>query len=163
MHRKLCTLEWQDQVEGIKFLRKLPYVARERIGIWGWSYGGTAAVTCLLKAPDYFQAAAAVAPVLDWRNYDAIYTEHFMDTPSENPGGYREADLTAFAGDLEGSLLLVHGRPLRSRGKEQLAELHGALIHRGDEVHGRALESAAGAPVSRPAPPGPGSRSTGGR
>lgn len=109
MHRKLCTIEWQDQVEGIKFLRGLPYVAKDRVGIWGWSYGGTTAVTCLLKAPDFFQAAAAVAPVLDWRNYDAIYTEHFMDTPAENPDGFREADLTAFAGNLRGSLLLIHG------------------------------------------------------
>ncbi|MHC4945378.1 MAG: alpha/beta hydrolase family protein, partial [Planctomycetota bacterium] len=109
MHRSLCEIEWQDQVEGIKYLRSLPYVAGDRIGIWGWSYGGTASVTCLLKAPDYFKAAVAVAPVLDFQNYDAIYTERYMDTPEENPEGYAGTRLSDYAKNMKGHLLLIHG------------------------------------------------------
>ncbi|MBU0754549.1 MAG: DPP IV N-terminal domain-containing protein, partial [Planctomycetes bacterium] len=109
MHRELCTIEWTDQVEGINYLKTLPYVAGDRIGVWGWSYGGTTSVTCLLKAPEVFKAAVAVAPVLDFANYDSIYTERYMDTPEENPEGYKGTRLSEYVDNLKGRLLLIHG------------------------------------------------------
>jgi dipeptidyl-peptidase-4 len=80
-----------------------------RIAIWGWSYGGYTASLCILEGADVFRAAIAVAPVTDWRLYDSIYTERYMRTPDENPGGYKDGSPVTHAAKLRGRFLLLHG------------------------------------------------------
>ncbi|MGE5345455.1 MAG: S9 family peptidase [Acidithiobacillales bacterium] len=107
--RHLGTLELKDQLEGIAELRKRPYVDGSRIGVRGWSYGGTMALLAATRAGGLFRAAAAGAPVTDWRLYDSIYTERYMKLPVENAEGYRDSSPLASAGRLGTALLIVHG------------------------------------------------------
>ncbi len=106
---RLGQWETRDQIEGAKYLASLPFVRPDRIGIWGWSYGGYMAALCLLQGADHFHAAAAIAPVTDWTLYDTIYTERYMRRPADNPEGYREGSPVTHAEKLKGRLLLVHG------------------------------------------------------
>jgi dipeptidyl-peptidase-4 len=99
----------EDQTAGAAYLASLPYVDGSRIGIWGWSGGGTMTALAMLKAPGVFKAGAAVAPVTDWHLYDAIYTERYMRLPKDNEDGYRDASPVNFADGLQGALLLAHG------------------------------------------------------
>jgi dipeptidyl-peptidase-4 len=109
IYLKLGQWETRDQIEGAKYLASLPYVRADRIGIWGWSYGGYMAALCLLKGADVFHAATAVAPVTDWTLYDTIYTERYLRRPADNPDGYREGSPVTHAEQLKGRLLLIHG------------------------------------------------------
>ena len=106
---RMGTIEVRDQVKGVEFLRSLPYVDPDRIGVWGWSYGGYLALMCLLQAPEHFAAAVAGAPVTDWRLYDTHYTERYMGTPADNADGYRLGNVQTYADSLSGPLLLIHG------------------------------------------------------
>lgn len=106
---QLGKLESDDQIAVAKELGKLPYVDKNRIGIWGWSYGGFMSSTCLFKGNGVFKAAIAVAPVTNWRYYDNIYTERYMRTPQENPEGYDNNAPEKMAKDMQGEFLLVHG------------------------------------------------------
>ena len=81
----------------------------DRVGMWGWSYGGYMSLLTLFQGADVFKAAISVAPVTDWRLYDTIYTERFMRTPQENPDGYELGSPVTYADRLEGNLLIVHG------------------------------------------------------
>ncbi len=101
--------ESDDQISAARFLGDLPYVDETRMGIWGWSYGGYMSSLSLMRGPDVFKAAVAVAPVTDWRLYDTIYTERFMRTPQENASGYTRGAPQTYADSLRGNLLLVHG------------------------------------------------------
>jgi len=107
--RNLGTLELKDQLEGIAELKKRPFVDGSRIGIHGWSYGGTMALVAATHAGDVFRAAAAGAPVTDWKFYDSIYTERYMKLPGENAEGYKAASLLSAAGKLGTKLLILHG------------------------------------------------------
>jgi len=109
VYRRLGDVEIQDQIEGAKYLQSLPYVDKNRVGIWGWSYGGYSTIMCLLKGADYFKAGVAVAPVTDWKNYDTIYTERYMDQPKDNEAGYQESSALFHAKKLKGKLLIIHG------------------------------------------------------
>ena len=109
VHRRLGTCELEDLVTAVELLAREPWFDRERVGVWGWSYGGTFAALAAARAPTTFRAAAAVAPVTDWALYDTIYTERYMDLPAENAAGYRDAAVTSFAKDVSGALLLAHG------------------------------------------------------
>jgi dipeptidyl-peptidase-4 len=102
-------VEVQDQVEGVRYLRSLPFVDASRIGIYGWSYGGYMTLMCLMQAPDAFAAGVAGAPVTDWALYDTHYTERYLSTPQLNAAGYRESNVLEFAARLSRPLLLVHG------------------------------------------------------
>ncbi|MBD2723066.1 S9 family peptidase [Hymenobacter armeniacus] len=102
-------LETIDQAEGAKYLATLPYVDKARIGIWGWSYGGYMTSLAMTKNADLFKMGIAVAPVTNWRYYDTVYTERFLKTPQENPGGYDDNSPVQFAQNLKGKFLLVHG------------------------------------------------------
>jgi dipeptidyl-peptidase-4 len=104
----LGRLELEDQLAGVKYLKSLPFVDPERIGIFGWSYGGYMALSALLRS-DVFAMGIAVAPVTDWLWYDSAYTERYMQRPSDNPEGYRAAALPPVAAGLNAPLLLVHG------------------------------------------------------
>ncbi|MEO8308823.1 MAG: S9 family peptidase [Pseudomonadota bacterium] len=106
---KLGSVEVDDQVTGVQFLRSLPYVDGAHIGIMGWSYGGYMSLLSIMKAPDSFAAAVVGAPVTDWRLYDTHYTERYMSTPALNPDGYRSADVLTYAAQLQRPLLLIHG------------------------------------------------------
>ena len=109
VNNQLGKWEVNDQIEGAKYLATLPYVDAHRIGIWGWSYGGYMASLTLLVGADYFKTAVAVAPVTDWKLYDSIYTERYMDTPQHNPKGYEESAPINHAGKLKGAFLVIHG------------------------------------------------------
>jgi len=102
-------LEVQDQIAGAKYLSRLPFVNPDRIGIWGWSYGGYMSSLALFIGNDVFKAAIAVAPVTNWRYYDTIYTERFLSTPQLNPSGYDAYSPLSHVEKLEGKLLLIHG------------------------------------------------------
>ncbi len=106
---QLGKYESDDQIAVARNLGKLPYVDKDRIGIWGWSYGGFMSATCIMKGNDVFKMAISVAPVTNWRYYDNIYTERYMRTPQENAKGYDENAPEKMADKLKGKLLLVHG------------------------------------------------------
>jgi dipeptidyl-peptidase-4 len=106
---QLGKYESNDQIAVAKYMAKQDYVDRDRIGIWGWSYGGFMSATCILKGADVFKAAVAVAPVTNWRYYDNIYTERYMRTPKENKEGYDGNAPESMAGKLKGKFLIIHG------------------------------------------------------
>jgi dipeptidyl-peptidase-4 len=101
--------ESADQIAAARWFGAQPYVDPDRIGIWGWSYGGYMSSLSMFRGAGVFKAALAVAPVTDWRLYDTIYTERYMRTPQENPAGYAEGAPLAYADSLQGHFLLVHG------------------------------------------------------
>lgn len=106
---QLGKYESDDQIAVAGTLAKLPYVQADRIGIWGWSFGGFMSATCILKGNDLFKMAISVAPVTNWRYYDNIYTERYMRKPDENPTGYDQNAPEKMADRLKGKFLLVHG------------------------------------------------------
>ncbi|WP_374958387.1 S9 family peptidase [Gilvibacter sp.] len=106
---ELGKYEVQDQIGAAQKLADLPYIDGDRIGIWGWSYGGFMSANCLFQGADTFSMAIAVAPVGSWRFYDTIYTERYMSTPQENPGGYDNNSPITHVDKLKGDFLLVHG------------------------------------------------------
>jgi dipeptidyl-peptidase-4 len=108
-YKELGKKETKDVNDASKWLAEQDYVDDERIGIWGWSYGGYLTSLCMTKGHEYFDAGAAVAPVTNWRYYDTIYTERFMQTPEENPDGYDDNSPINHVGKLEDPYLIVHG------------------------------------------------------
>lgn len=106
---ELGKYEVEDQIAVAKQLGDLPYIDAERIGIWGWSFGGFMSSNCLFKGNDVFKMAIAVAPVTSWRFYDSIYTERYMTTPQENASGYDENSPINHVDKLKGDFLLIHG------------------------------------------------------
>ncbi|MBA22685.1 MAG: S9 family peptidase [Flavobacteriales bacterium] len=108
-YMQLVYFETLDQIEAARILGQKSFIDQERIGIWGWSYGGHMSTNCLLKGNDVFSMAIAVAPVTSWRFYDTIYTERFMRTPQENPDGYDLNSPFNYPELLKGDYLLIHG------------------------------------------------------
>ena len=106
--RHLGIEEGKDQVKGIEYLKSLPYVDAQRIGVHGWSFGGHMTTALMLRYPDVFKVGVAGGPVIDWQFYEVMYGERYMDTPQQNPEGYRECDLKQLAPRLKGHLLLIH-------------------------------------------------------
>jgi dipeptidyl-peptidase-4 len=107
--RRLGTVEMQDQLQGVEFLKSLPYVDSKRMGIHGWSFGGFMTTSFMLRNPGVFKVGIAGGPVMDWRMYEIMYGERYMDTPEENPKGYEDANLLTKVKNLQGKLLLIHG------------------------------------------------------
>lgn len=105
---QLGKLEAKDQVETALYLAQQPYVDKDRIGIWGWSYGGFNTLMSMSEGRAVFKAGVAVAPPTDWRYYDSVYTERYMRTPNENPNGYNDNPIHR-ASELNGALLICHG------------------------------------------------------
>lgn len=108
-HRHLGVEEAKDQMRGVEFLKSLPYVDAARMGIHGWSFGGFMTINMLLRHPDVFKVGVAGGPVTDWKYYEVMYGERYMDMPQENPEGYRESSLLDKAGNLKSRLLIIHG------------------------------------------------------
>jgi len=109
VHRQLGTLEMEDQLSGINYLKDLPYVDKDRLGIHGWSFGGFMTTSVMSRNPGIFKAGVAGGPVIDWDYYEVMYTERYMDTPQENPEGFKNANLLNYVDNLEGRLLMIHG------------------------------------------------------
>ena len=109
IHRRVGELETADQMLGVEFLKNLSYVDTARIGVDGWSYGGFMTISMMLKHPGTFKAGCAGGPVTDWKYYEVMYGERYMDTPQQNKEGYEQASLLSKAGKLDGRLLIIHG------------------------------------------------------
>jgi dipeptidyl-peptidase-4 len=106
---RLGVQESQDQIDAAKWTATQPWADRARIGMWGWSYGGFMTALSLARGGSVFKAGISVAPVVDWRYYDTIYTERFMSTPQENPNGYQLSAVGSYVNNMTARLLLVHG------------------------------------------------------
>ncbi|UOE39933.1 S9 family peptidase [Chryseobacterium suipulveris] len=108
-YMQLGKYEIEDQIAAAKWFGKQSYIDKDRIGIFGWSFGGYMASLALTKGADVFKTGIAVAPVTNWRYYDTVYTERFMRTPQENPSGYDDNSPTTYAKLLKGKFLMIHG------------------------------------------------------
>lgn len=109
IHRQLGKIEMEDQLSGVEDLKSRPYVDADRLAVHGWSFGGFMTTSLMLREPGNFQVGVAGGPVTDWKYYEAMYGERYMDTPEENPKGYEESSLMTHAANLKGDLLLIHG------------------------------------------------------
>ena len=109
IHGNVATTEMNDQMKGVDFLKTLPFVDAERMGIHGWSYGGFMTTSFMLRKPDVFKVGVAGGPVLDWKQYEAMYTERYMESPQDNPEGFKNTNLINRTKDLKGKLLMIHG------------------------------------------------------
>ena len=107
--RNLGETEMNDQLKGVDYLKSLPYVDAERLGIHGWSFGGFMTTSFMLKHPEVFKVGVAGGPVIDWSMYEVMYTERYMDTPQTNPEGYKQSNLLDKVQNLKGNLLMIHG------------------------------------------------------
>ncbi|MDH8702418.1 dipeptidyl-peptidase-4 [Dysgonomonadaceae bacterium PH5-43] len=108
-HRKLGIEETADQMEGVKFLESLPYVDGDRVGVHGWSYGGFMTTNLMLRHSDKIKVGVAGGPVIDWKFYEVMYGERYMDSPQDNPEGYELTNMNKLAGNLKGRFMLIHG------------------------------------------------------
>lgn len=109
IHRRMGTVEVEDQVDAVRFACAIGAGDPGRVGVYGWSYGGYMTLLCLARAPEVFKVGVSGAPVTEWEGYDTHYTERYMETPAANPDGYRESSVLTHAAQIEGKLLLVHG------------------------------------------------------
>jgi len=108
-HRRFGPSVLAGQLAGVDYLKTLPWVDASRIGLWGWSGGGANTLYCVLNRPGVWKAAVAGAPVTDWKLYDTIWTERYLDRPQDNPDGYRDSSPLTYAANLADRLLIVHG------------------------------------------------------
>jgi dipeptidyl-peptidase 4 len=109
IHKQCGTVEIEDQIVGVEYLKSLSFVDSDRMAVHGWSYGGFMTTSLMTRAPGTFTTGVAGGPVLDWKWYEVMYGERYMDTPQENPEGYKTASPLTYVNDLEGKLLLIHG------------------------------------------------------
>lgn len=109
IHRQLGTTELADQLKGVEYLKSLPYVDAKRLGVHGWSFGGFMTLTMLLRSPETFDVGVAGGAVTDWKYYEVMYGERYMDTPQENPAGYQTSSVLNYVQNLKADLLVVHG------------------------------------------------------
>ncbi|HCS21423.1 MAG TPA: S9 family peptidase, partial [Bacteroidetes bacterium] len=107
--RNLGTLEMEDQLVGAKWLKEQSFVDGNRMAVHGWSFGGFLTTTLMTRSPGTFRVGVAGGPVIDWSMYEIMYTERYMDKPSENPDGYKKANLLNYVENLDGKLLMIHG------------------------------------------------------
>lgn len=109
IHRQLGTAEIEDQIAGVHFLKSQGFIDTARVGVYGWSFGGFMATSLMTRTPGEFKVGVAGGPVIDWKMYEIMYTERYMDTPAENPEGYAKSSLFQYIPNLRGKLLLIHG------------------------------------------------------
>ncbi len=109
IHRKSGEAAMEDQLIGVEYLKSLPYVDENRIALHGWSYGGFMTCSLMLRHPGVFTTAVAGGPVTDWKYYEVMYGERYMDTPQENPEGYENSRVSKYIENLKGKLLIIHG------------------------------------------------------
>jgi dipeptidyl-peptidase-4 len=128
-YKQLGKYETEDQIAAAKYLSTLPYIDGSRIGIFGWSYGGYMSSLCITKGADVFKAAIAVAPVTNWRYYDNIYTERYMQRPQDNASGYDDNSPINHVEKLKGNYLLIHGMADDNVHYQNAVEMSAALIN----------------------------------
>ncbi len=133
IYKRLGEIELADQLEGVRYLKSLPFVDPARIGIFGGSYGGFMTLNALLKQPEVFKAGAAYAPVTNWLEYTAEYTERYMTLPSQNNEGYKNSSSVNYASRLRSKLLLIHGLADTDVYLEHTMQMADALIQAGNE------------------------------
>lgn len=109
IHRQCGQEEMKDQMKGIEYLKSLPFVDQDKIGVDGWSYGGFMTISLMVNYPETFKVACAGGPVIDWKYYEVMYGERYMDTPQENPEGYEKTSLLDKVENLKGRLMIIHG------------------------------------------------------
>jgi dipeptidyl-peptidase 4 len=109
VHRQLGTIEIEDQMKGVDFLKSLPYVDSSRLAVHGWSFGGFMTTSLMLRQAGTFNVGVAGGPVTDWKYYEVMYGERYMDRPEQNQKGYEQSSLMTHAANLKGDLLLIHG------------------------------------------------------
>ena len=109
IHRQCGTIEIEDQLVGVEYLKSLSFVNNDRMAVHGWSYGGFMTTSLMTRTPGTFTTGVAGGPVMDWKWYEVMYGERYMDTPQENPEGYKISSPLTYVNDLEGKLLLIHG------------------------------------------------------
>nr|MCU0360349.1 prolyl oligopeptidase family serine peptidase [Bacteroidia bacterium] len=109
IHRNLSTFEMEDQLKGLAYLKSLPFVDEQRVGVFGWSYGGFMSTSLMTRQPGAFKVGVAGGPVIDWSYYEIMYGERYMDTPQENKEGYERNNLLNHVEKLKGKLLMIHG------------------------------------------------------
>lgn len=109
IHRQCGVNEMKDQMEGVKFLKSLSFVDENRIGVHGWSFGGFMTTSLMVNHADVFKVGVAGGPVIDWKYYEVMYGERYMDTPQENPEGYELTSLLPRAKDLKGKFMIING------------------------------------------------------
>ena len=107
--RQLGQIEMQDQMKGVEYLKSLPYVDADKLGVHGWSFGGFMTISLMLNYPDVFKVGVAGGPVIDWKWYEVMYGERYMDTPQQNPEGYEKTSLINKAKNLKGKLQIITG------------------------------------------------------
>ncbi|GAB4405936.1 MAG: S9 family peptidase [Bacteroidia bacterium] len=110
VYRQFGTQEMADVLAGVTYLRSQPYVDSTRMAVYGWSFGGFLTTSLMLRQPGLFRVGVAGGPVIDWRLYEVMYTERYMDTPQENPEGYAKANLLNYIDRLQGRLFIIHGQ-----------------------------------------------------
>jgi dipeptidyl-peptidase-4 len=109
IHRQLGTVEMEDQLTGVNYLKSLSYVDANRMAVHGWSFGGFMTTSLMLRQAGIFNVGVAGGPVIDWKLYEVMYGERYMDRPEQNPDGYKNNALTNYTKNLKGKLLLIHG------------------------------------------------------
>jgi dipeptidyl-peptidase-4 len=109
LYRNMADIEVQDQLRGVEFLKTLPYVDQNRIGVFGWSYGGYMTLHLMMKGSGIFKAGVSGAPVTDFRLYDTHYTERYLGNPNQDEDAYTRSSVYTYLNDLKGDLLLIHG------------------------------------------------------
>lgn len=109
IHRHVGTNEMHDQMVAVNYMKSLSYIDTTRMGVNGWSYGGFMTTSLMTRYPGVFKAAVAGGPVIDWNMYEVMYTERYMDTPQENPDGYKESNTLNYVTNLKGKMMLIHG------------------------------------------------------
>jgi dipeptidyl-peptidase-4 len=109
IHRQIGTAEIADQIKGNTYLRSLKFIDTARLGIHGWSYGGFMTTSLMTRTPGKYKVGVCGGPVIDWSLYEVMYTERYMDTPSENPDGFKKNNLLNYVDNLSGKLLMIHG------------------------------------------------------
>lgn len=132
-YKNLGKLETEDQIQAAKYLAKQTYVDEKRIGIWGWSFGGYMTTLCLTKGAKQFSTGIAVAPVTNWKYYDTIYTERYLQTPQLNENGYDDNSPINFADKLVGNYMIVHGSADDNVHMQNSMEMINALINNNKE------------------------------
>jgi len=134
IHRNLGVAETADQMKGIDYLKSLPYVDASRIGVHGWSYGGFMTLNLMLKHPETFKVGVAGGPVVDWKMYEVMYGERYMDTPEENPEGYDKANMMNYVDNLKGKLMIIHGVQDQTVVMQQSLQLLKKCIDQGKQL-----------------------------
>ncbi len=134
IHRQLGQNEMADQMKGVDYLKTLSYVDANRLGVYGWSFGGFMTISLMLNYPDVFKVAVAGGPVCDWKYYEIMYGERYMDTPQDNKDGYEKTTVLSKADKLKGRLLVIHGAQDDVVVTQNSMEFINACIKKGKQV-----------------------------